>query len=112
MISSVEKAILVLRKWETSSSRLRMAVFSGPVSMTSHGRVESLADTSSVWCIGAEAGDEMRFDLAGATSIVYVDSAAVPEGYEPLADFIDESLSMAWEDGTRLSLSIEKRIGL
>ena len=36
----------------------------------------------------------------------------MPEGYEPLADFIDESLSMAWEDGTRLSLSIEKRIGL
>jgi len=111
MISSVEKAILVLRKWETSSSRLRMAVFSGPVSMTSHGRVESLADTSSVWCIGAEAGDEMRFDLAAATSLC-MDSAAVPEGYEPLADFIDESLSMAWEDGTRLSLSIENRIGL
>ena len=101
MISSIEKAILVLKKWETGSPKLLMSFVSDHVRITSHGKVESLVDTSSVWRVGAETGDETRFDLARAASISYIDSAAIPEGYEPLADFIDESLSMAWEDGIR-----------
>ena len=107
MISSIETAILILGKWKSNSSKLRIVFENGHVHAAFHGEVESVADTSLVSLAGAGIGDELRFDLKGNPSISYIDSGAVPEGYEPLADYICESLVMAWEDGTRLSLLTE-----
>ena len=86
-----------------------MVFESGHVRVTLHGNAGRLVDTSQVSCLGGETGDEIRFDLAQATSVTYTDSSSVPEGYEPLADFVSESLSMAWEDGTHLSLLTERQ---
>ncbi|HTD21783.1 MAG TPA: hypothetical protein VK738_03965 [Terriglobales bacterium] len=108
MISSTEEAILILKKWQSSSRELRMVFGSNHALMTSYGKVQSVDDPSSIWCIGEEMGAEIRFDLAAAGSVAFIDSGGVPEGLEFLSGIIDESISMVWADGTRLNLVAEK----
>jgi hypothetical protein len=52
--------------------------------------------------------EEIRFDLAGATSVALINCSDVPEELDCVADLADEALSITWPDGTRLNLVKEK----
>lgn len=76
--------------------------------MTSHGRVRDVSNPASVWFVGDEIGAEIWFDLTGATSIQFVASDGLPEGFSALSELVDEFISVMWDDGTRLSLVKEQ----
>lgn len=104
MLSSVDEAILLLKKWKSNSSKLRMVLGTDHARMALHGRVSEIVN-SSVCCKGDEAGDEVHFDLAGASSISFVDDRGLPKGLEVLKPFVTGDLITAvFKDGTRLAL--------
>ena len=104
MVSSADEAILILKKWKSNSSKLRMVLGSSHVFMTLHGRVSSI-DNSAVLCLGIEQENELRFDLEGAIGISFADERGLPEGFEFLKSLVvDDLIALFFEDGTRLML--------
>jgi hypothetical protein len=61
MVSSAEEAILVLKKWQSNSSRLRIVLGTDHARMTLHGRVFKIVN-SSVICLGDSPENEIHFD--------------------------------------------------
>lgn len=106
MRSSADEAILMLKKWESSSSRLRMVFGSDHARMTLHGKVRSAA-TESVCCIADDDKDELTFDLSGNAIISFIGSSGLPEGFEDLDGVVDEVISVVWPDRTSLILLTE-----
>ena len=71
--------------------------------------VHNVDNPSAIWFVGDEMGDEIRFDLAAADSVAFIDTRGLPGAFKPLfGDSLDEFVSIVWKDGSRLNLAKEK----
>ena len=106
--SSAEDAILVLKKWKDNSSMLRMVFGSDHVQMTLHGKLLNVTDESA-WAHGSSDEEDLQFFFAEG-KFAFVDEPGLPPGLrERLAlARVDEIISIAWPDGSRLTIVLEK----
>lgn len=109
MESSAEEAILVLSKWKENSSTLRMVLGTDHASMTLHGTLVSVT-AESLWAHGIDLKEDVRVSLAEA-KFAFADERGLPPGSERLAQLaeLDEIISIAWPDRTRLTFVLEKQ---
>ena len=102
MDSSRDEAILIFRKWESNSSRLRMVLGTSHAVMTLHGKISSIAAFFIV-CVGDDSKNEVRFNLADAASIVFADAGGLPAQFDFLKPLVvDDLISVTFLDGARL----------
>ena len=108
MTSSVEEAILLLKRWQSNSSKLRIVWGSDHSRMAFQGKVWKI-DDSSLWCIGADIGTELHFNVEDAAKIDFRDERGIPEDFPDIAQDTELFLSILWPDNSRLSVVEEKQ---
>jgi hypothetical protein len=110
MVSSAEEAILVIKRWKSNSSKLRIVLGTDHARMTLHGKVFSISD-SSICCLGNESENEIYFDLSGTASISFADAQGLPKGFEFLKPLVvNDLIAILFENGSRLMLLNESPV--
>lgn len=104
MRSSAEEAILLLKRWKSNSSALRISFNTDQARAILIGKVELVTDAGLASCFGVTPADEVSFDVVSASSIQFVDSNGLPKGFEDITGSIDTVLAFMWPDGSRLTL--------